>query len=164
MDTIKITMPKVDDRIRKTKRYKFEFILLYIRLILLTPLKFIYIIFSNAYKNQIVDFISIILGIGICEYFIWLLIPFNGNSAILFMLLSILNATFGIVVINKITNNVCKFFMWLFRYPNYMYNKIREIIRTEKDDYSIGLDEEARVGINQFIKKNKKEKEFTFKG
>lgn len=164
MNSVKINVPKVDKRIRNTKRYKVEFFLLQIRLVILAPFKFLYIMFKNAYKNPIVDFISIVGGIGVCEYFIWLMFPFQGKTAVVFIILSLLNVSVGATIFNACVDYICKFFIGLLNYPNYIYDKIREIIRTEKDDYSIGLDEGAKVGINQFIKKNKQEKEFTFKG
>lgn len=156
--------PKVDKRIRKTKRYKIEFFLLQVRMILLTPFKLLHMMLCKYYINSIIEFISVVSGIGICEYFIWLLFPLNEKTAFTFVILSILNVTVIAYLILFIVDNIINFFSRILEYPTYKYDKIREIIRTEKDDYSIGLDEKAKVGINQFIKKDKREKEFTFKG
>lgn len=155
---------KVDKRIKETKKYKIEFLLLQVRMILLTPFKLLHMLFCKYYINSIIEFISVVSGIGVCEYFIWLFFPLEGKTTLAFMVLSIFNVTVVAYLILFVVDNIIKFFTYILEYSTYRYNKIREIIRNEKDDYSIGLDEKAKVGINQFIKKDKKEKEFTFKG
>lgn len=131
---------------------------------ILTPIKLVHMFANFLYKSRFVEGAFLLSGIAVTVYPLYrLLYPFDEKwKTMLALAYGIVGLTAELMLLVKVWRCICKALLGITSYGNIYYNGYRERIRHDTGNYSMGLEEEARVGIGYFIKRNKKDKELVY--
>ena len=135
-----------------------------VKLIMLTPIKLIYMIAQTLKSSQIGEMIFVILGLAATIMLgLYFILPFNARwKYVAFFAYITIMIAFEIMFLISVWNKFHSFICRITRNGNVEYNKCRDRLREKVKNYSMGLDEEAKEPIDYFIKKMKPEKPIVF--
>ena len=131
---------------------------------ILTPIKIVHMFANFLYKSRFIEAVFLLSGVAATVYPLYkLLYPFGEKwQTMLALAYGIVGLATELMLLAKVWKFICKFLLGITSYGNIYYNGYRERIRHDTGNYSMGLEEEARVGIGYFIRKNKKDKELIY--
>jgi|GEM_PF-2623838 hypothetical protein len=143
----------------KCKKWQCRFFM-----ILLTPIKLIHMFGNFLNKSRFFEVAFLMCGVGGTSYmlYVWLA-PFDERwKTVIALAYVIVGITAELMLFLKVWQCICKFLLCISDYGNVFYNGYRDRLRNENRNYSMGLEEESRVGISYFIRKNKPDKEIMY--